>query len=105
MDEFEELLLSHKGAVERFVRFKISSSFDADDVLQEIFISASNSFNITEQYLNKEGKTILWRRFNRNDWAFGRYKKLWSEQFPENEQLNVNGTTYVHWYDCIVETY
>lgn len=58
---------------------------------------------ITEQYLDHDGKTILWRRFNRDDWALDRYKRKWSEQLPENERLTVNGDTFVHWYDCITD--
>ena len=56
-----------------------------------------------EQYIDKNGRTILWRRFNRDDWALKRYKKKWSEQLPENERLIINGETYVHWYDCITD--
>ncbi len=56
-----------------------------------------------EQYLDANGRTILWRRFNRDDWAIKRYKKKWSEQLPSNEQLIINGETYVHWYDCITD--
>ena len=56
-----------------------------------------------EQYIDENGRTILWRRFNRDDWAIKRYKKKWSEQFPNNEQLIINGETYVHWYDCITD--
>ncbi len=55
----------------------------------------------TEQYLDREGRTVLWRRFNRDDWAIDRYGKRWSELLPENEQLTVNGQRYVHWYDCL----
>ncbi len=58
---------------------------------------------VSEQFLDKNGKTILWRRFNRNDWAIDRYKKKWTELLPENERLTVNGETYVHWYDCITD--
>lgn len=58
---------------------------------------------VSEQYLDANGKTVLWRRFNRNDWAIDRYRKKWSEQLPENEQLIVDGETYVHWYDCITD--
>jgi len=58
---------------------------------------------VSEQFLDKNGKTILWRRYNRDDWAIDRYKKTWSEQLPENDRLTVNGTTYVHWYDCITD--
>lgn len=56
-----------------------------------------------EQYLDTNGRTILWRRFNRDDWAIKRYKHKWSEQLPNNEQLIINGETYVHWYDCITD--
>ena len=58
---------------------------------------------VTEQYLNAEGRTILWRRFNADNWKKDRYQKLWTEMFPENETLTVNGETYVHWYDCITD--
>ena len=57
----------------------------------------------TEQFLDKNGKTVLWRRFSRDDWAMDRYKKSWSEQLPHNDRLTVNGVTYVHWYDCITD--
>lgn len=58
---------------------------------------------VTEQYLDHNGRTILWRRFNRDDWAIDRCQKKWSEQLPDNERLTVNGVTYVHWYDCITD--
>ena len=52
---------------------------------------------ISEQYLDRSGHTVLWRRFNRDDWA----GKCWSELLPNNEQIVVNGQRYVHWYDCL----
>ena len=58
---------------------------------------------LTEQYIDQNGKTILWRRFNKNNWANKRYGKLWTEMLPENERLIVNGETYVHWYDCVTD--
>ncbi|MBQ2798138.1 MAG: hypothetical protein IJF09_01985, partial [Ruminiclostridium sp.] len=58
---------------------------------------------VSEQYLDKNGRTILWRRFNRNDWAKDRYKKNWTEILPDNECITVNGEVYVHWYDCITD--
>ncbi len=58
---------------------------------------------MTEQFIDKNGKTVLWRRFNRNDWAYKRYGKLWTEMLPNNETMSVNGQTYVHWYDCITD--
>lgn len=58
---------------------------------------------ISEQFLDKDGRTILWRRFNRNDWAINRYGKPWTELLPENHTIIVNGETYVHWYDCVTD--
>ena len=58
---------------------------------------------VTEQYLDKNGRTVLWRRFNRDDWAIDRYGQRWSEKLPDNERLTINGETYVHWYDCITD--
>lgn len=55
------------------------------------------------QFIDKKGKTVLWRRFNRDNWAFNRYKKPWSEILPESERITVNGETYVNWYDCITD--
>ena len=66
-------------------------------------IETYNCGVVSEQFLDKNGKTILWRRFNRDDWAIDLYKKKWSEQLPENDRLTVNGITYVHWYDCITD--
>ena len=56
---------------------------------------------VSEQYLGRDGRTVLWRRFNRDDWAVDRYGKPWSALLPDNEQITVNGQCYVHWYDCI----
>ena len=56
---------------------------------------------VTEQFIDKNGKTVLWRRFNADDWKYDRYKNFWSNILPENEKIYVNGKTYVHWYDCI----
>ncbi len=57
----------------------------------------------TEQYVDQNGKTILWRRFNRDNWRIERYHKPWSELLPDNERITVNGETFVHWYDCITD--
>ncbi|MDE6725185.1 MAG: RNA polymerase sigma factor [Ruminiclostridium sp.] len=62
-----------------------------------------NDGTVSVQYLDRNGKTVLWRRFNRDDWAYNRYGKKWSEMLPDNEKLTVNGETYVHWYDCITD--
>lgn len=53
------------------------------------------------QYLDKNGRTVLFRRFNRYDWKLERYSKSWLELLPDSERLIVNGEAFVHWYDCI----
>ena len=44
MDIFEELLEAERASVERFVRFRINAKTDADDVLQEVYLTAYQKF-------------------------------------------------------------
>lgn len=62
-----------------------------------------DSYMMCEYYLDKNGRTVLLRRFNRNDWAMERYGKKWTEILPENERITINGDIYVHWYDCVTD--
>ncbi len=75
-------------------------SFDTVCVME---LGHFNNAIAIEQYIDKNGRTILWRRFNRDDWAINRYQRKWSEQLPNNEQITINGEIYVHWYDCITD--
>ena len=45
MDQFEALLASSKTAVERWVRSRLSSSADAEDILQETYLAAFRGFS------------------------------------------------------------
>ena len=58
---------------------------------------------VSEQFIDQNGRTVLWRRFNCDDWKIDRYKQRWSERLPNNNRLTVNGELYVHWYDCITD--
>ena len=84
-------------------RYAVTIGGKTYDTVCVMDIETYNCGVVSEQFLDKAGKTILWRRYNRDDWAIDRYKKPWSEQLPENDRLIVNGTTYVHWYDCITD--
>ncbi len=84
-------------------RYTVTIGGKRYDTVCVMDIGTYNCGVISEQFLDKEGKTILWRRYNRDNWAIDRYKKPWSEQLPDNDRLTINGTTYVHWYDCITE--
>ena len=82
-------------------RYKLSIGGKSYDTVCVMDIETYDGGVVSEQFLDRSGRTILWRRFNRDDWAIDRYHKRWSEQLPQNERLTVNGETYVHWYDCI----
>ena len=84
-------------------RYTVTIGGKSYDTVCVMDIETYNCGVVSEQFLDKNGKTILWRSFNRDDWAIDHYKNKWSEQLPENDRLTVNGTTYVHWYDCITD--
>ncbi|MCD8067990.1 MAG: sigma-70 family RNA polymerase sigma factor [Lachnospiraceae bacterium] len=84
-------------------RYIVSIGGKSYDTVCVMDIETYNSGVVSEQYLDRNGRTILWRRFNRDDWAIDHYGKLWSELLPENERITVNGVTYVHWYDCMTD--
>lgn len=84
-------------------RYTVEINGKSFDTVCVMDIETYNPGVVSEQYLDKNGRTILWRRLNRDDWAFDHYKKRWSEKLPENERLTINGKTYVQWYDCITD--
>ncbi len=84
-------------------RYTVTIGDKIYDTVCVMDIQCFNDGVASEQYLDKNGRTILWRRFNKNDWAYKRYGKLWTEMLLDNETLTVNGETYVHWYDCITD--
>lgn len=84
-------------------RYKVTICGKTYDTVCAVNIGHYGGIIAIEQYLDKNGRTVLWRRFNRNDWAFHRYEKLWTDILPDSETLQINGETYVHWYDCITD--
>lgn len=82
-------------------RYTVEINSKSYDTVCVVDVGTYNEGILSEQFLDKNGRTILWRRFNRNDWALDRYGKLWTEAHPDNERLTVNGEVYVHWYDCV----
>lgn len=92
---------TNKETVDIVGRYTVQIGEKSYDTICVMDIQCFNDGVASEQYLDKNGRTVLWRRFNKNDWAYKRYGKLWTEMLPENERLIVNGETYVHWYDCV----
>lgn len=84
-------------------RYTVTIGGKSYDTVCVMDIETYNGGTVSEQFIDRNGRTVLWRRFNRDDWAIDRYKKRWSELLPENERFAVNGETYVHWYDCLTD--
>lgn len=91
-----------KEVVDVVGRYDVTIGGKTYDTICIMDIQCFNDGVASEQYVDENGRTVLWRRFNKNDWAMDRFgNQLWSEKLPDNEQLTINGETYVHWYDCI----
>ncbi len=83
-------------------RYNITINGRCHDTICVMDIELYNEAMVSEQYIDQNGRTVLWRRFNRDDWANANFGGgLWSQRLPENERITVNGETYVHWYDCV----
>lgn len=105
LQEENALFYNEQGDISDIVgRFTVAFAEKEYDTVRLVDIQNGNGgVMLCEYYLDNTGRTILWRRFNSDDWAFNRYNKTWSEMLPDNERLLVNGKTFVHWYDCITD--
>ena len=59
---------------------------------------------LVEAYLNRAGRTVLFRRYNGLRWRTKAGDPTWQEKLPEHAQVVVDGVTFVHWYDCLTHT-
>ncbi len=85
-------------------RYIVTIGGKSYDTVCVLDIDTNDSWITYEKFLDKNGRTILWRRYNRNERAINCYGgKTWSERFPDNEQLTINGELYVHEYDIITD--
>lgn len=84
-------------------RYTVEINGKVYDTVCVMDINTYDAGVVSEQFLDQNGRTVLWRRYNRNDWAMDRYGKPWTQLLPDNARLTVNGETYVEWYDCITD--
>ena len=84
-------------------RYRVDICGRSHDTVCVMDIETYNPGVVSEQFIDRNGRTVLWRRYNRDDWAIERYGRRWSEQLPDSPRLSVNGMTYVDWYECITE--
>lgn len=82
-------------------RYTVTVGGKLFDTVCVIDVQAYMEDVVSEQFLDRNGRTVLWRRFNRDDWRAEHYGKRWSELLPDSDRLIVNGKTFVHWYDCV----
>lgn len=56
---------------------------------------------LVENYMSREGRSILFRRYNHPVWKLERYGQRWDEKLPNANRISINGEEYIHWYDCL----
>jgi len=99
-----DVLTTHTGgkeAMDVVGRYTVSISGKTYDTICVIMHEAYMGGMVSEQFIDRNGRTVLWRRFNADDWRHDHYGRTWSEMLPDSERLTINSITYVHWYDCI----
>lgn len=84
-------------------RYTVTIGGKQYDTVCVMDVETYNGGVVSEQFLDRNGKTILWRRFNRDDWKLEPDQPAWSTLLPDSQRITVNGETYVHWYDCITD--
>lgn len=67
MTEFESLLAQHGAAVERFVKFRMDSRQDAEDILQETYLLAFQKFNTLRDHAQFKAWVLAIARNKCND--------------------------------------
>ena len=77
----------------------------------EIEPDATEADTLVLAYLNREGRTVLFRRYNGNRWGkldhpphrTGGTEMTWAEDLPHAHRLAIDGKTYVHQWDYLTE--
>lgn len=53
---------------------------------------------LVEAFLSREGRTVLFRRYNSAGW---RSSSNWVKNADDKNHIVLDGVKYIHWYDCI----
>ena len=86
-------------------RYEVVINGKSYDTVCLMDIGTYDENTVTEQYIDRSGRTVLWRRFNKNNtrWNYDHFEEVDEEELKDNETINVNGKTCYHWYDCITD--
>ncbi len=76
MDAFEVLLTEHRAAIERFVKYRIPTRADADDVLQTVYLTAFQRFGQLQKPESFKAWVLSIARNKCNDWFRERAARL-----------------------------
>ena len=89
MDRFDELAAECRNAVKRYVRYKISSKADGDDILQEVWLTAFEQFDRIADKSRFKGYVIGIARNKIRNYYRDRRDDVSFDELPENAQKYV----------------
>ena len=83
-------------------RYEVTVGGKTYDTICVMDVETYDEKVLTEQFLDKEGRTVLWRHFRGDGW----HGQNWVDRMPEAERFTVlqegkEPVTYVHDYDCV----
>ena len=83
-------------------RYEVTVGGKTYDTICVMDVETYDEKVLTEQFLDKCGRTVLWRHFRGDGW----HGQNWVDQMPEAERFTVlregeAPITYVHDYDCV----
>ena len=86
-------------------RYDVTINGRTYDTVCLMDVCTYDEFTVSEQYIDRNGRTVLWRRFNKKNqrWMFDGFESVDDEKLGNNEKLIVNGEECLHWYDCITD--
>lgn len=75
MDAFEQVYAECRGAVERYIRFRIANAADAEDVMQEVFCAAVTGYATLRTSANARSWLIGIARNKCADYLRAKYRR------------------------------
>ncbi|MBQ9037468.1 MAG: sigma-70 family RNA polymerase sigma factor [Erysipelotrichaceae bacterium] len=86
-------------------RYDVTINNRTYDTVCLMDIGSYDENTISEQYIDSNGRTVLWRRFNKSNWRwnFDHHEEILDDKLKDNETITVDGVVCYHWYDCITD--
>lgn len=84
-------------------RYTVTMNGKEYDTVLVVNASGYDAGVVTEEYLDLDGNSILFRRFDRGTLSRVQGEACFSEHLPDSERIFVNGNEFVLWIDTISE--